>query len=132
MLLSVSSHRSSLVCVRGRRHSLLPPPSLLLPCAMPLQPLLCGLFHDVRRGPVHVERRLLDRSNDVRIHCRQELSFVAWRGFSSPSWRRFFVRHRPACVLCNPGNRPMGCGLRQGTGTKAWSLSPTVWPPSPC
>ena len=106
--------------------------SLWRPCSqfpllfklMPLQPYSGGLFHDIRRGPIQVERSLLDRSNDVRIHGRQELSFVAWGGFSAPSWRRFCVRHRSACALCNPGNRPMGCHARQVTGAKAWLVSP--------
>ena len=42
-----------------------------------LQPLLTGFLHDIRGGPVQVERRLLDGPDDVRIHGRQELSFVA-------------------------------------------------------
>ena len=39
--------------------------------------LLTGFLHDIRGGPVQVERRLLDGPDDVRIHGRQELSFVA-------------------------------------------------------
>jgi hypothetical protein len=42
-----------------------------------LQPLLTGFLHDIRGGPVQVERRLLDGPDDVRIHGRQKLSFVA-------------------------------------------------------
>jgi len=94
---------------------------------MPLQPLLGGFLHDVRSGPVKVKRGLLDGPYDVRIHGRQELSLVALRGLSAPSWRRFVVGHRPAYAWCNPGNRPMGCDQRQGTGARAWSISPTIW-----
>jgi hypothetical protein len=40
-----------------------------------LQPLT-GFLHDIRGGPVQIERRRLDGPDDVRIHGRQELSFV--------------------------------------------------------
>jgi hypothetical protein len=69
---------------------------LLFFMPMPLQPLLGGFLHDVRSGSVKVKRGLLDGPYDVRIHGRQELSLVALRGLSAPSWRRFVVGHGPA------------------------------------
>jgi hypothetical protein len=52
-----------------------------------------------------VECRLLDGPNDVRIHGCQELSLVAWRGFSSPCWKRFFVRPSP-CLRVVQSRKP--------------------------
>jgi hypothetical protein len=61
-----------------------PPPSspLPFPRVMPLEPLRGGFFHDLGRRLVQADSRLLDSPNDVGIHGRQELLFVALRGFS--------------------------------------------------
>jgi hypothetical protein len=60
--------------------------------------------------------RLLDGPNDVVIHGCQELSFVAWRGFSSPFWKRFAADSNPwdgfwDCTTHRQGDG-VACGAR--------------------
>jgi hypothetical protein len=103
-----------------------PPPSspLPFPRVMPLEPLLGGLLHDFGGGFVQPDGSLLDLPNDLRIHRRQELPFVALRGFSPLFLRRLRVRHRPARALCH-SPKPSH-GLR--AAARDWAGRPTIFP----